>query len=66
MHDLNLALCHCHKTRREEVHIRVDGEDLLLVGALFSGLYCTWLSTQTSELTNPLLLSRNLDGDVDR
>ena len=25
MRDLNLALCHCHKTRREEVHIRVDG-----------------------------------------
>ena len=28
MRDLNLALCHCHKTRREEVHIRVDGEDV--------------------------------------
>ena len=43
MRDLNLALCHCHKTRREEVHIRVDGEDAdMHIRRNIVNFYCQW------------------------
>ena len=43
MRDLNLALCHCHKTRREEVHIRVDGAKMqMYIRRNIVNFYCQW------------------------
>ena len=43
MRDLNLALCHCHKTRREEVHIRVDGGHVdMHIRRNIVNFYCQW------------------------